>query len=258
MDFVVPIVCIIFGFFVGLISSRFGIGGAIITIPFYRIVFGLSGPAAIATSLPLTIPTALTGALVFHKKKLIRYKTALIAGIFGSVFSVIGAYCTLFVPSDILMITTAFMFFGLAYMISKEKKEREKVTALSLFEKAKASIFIGCVAGFASGFFGIGGGVILVPLLLTIRKLPLKEAIPTSLATMAIYAIPGSIAHYSIGNVHTDLLAFVLIGSIIGANAGAKETLKVPEKELRMMFVWLLVFLGLMLIYNEVFIKSVL
>lgn len=122
-----------------------------------------------------------------------------------------------------------------------------------MFRKATASIFIGCIAGFASGFLGIGGGVILVPLLLAIRHIPLRRAIPTSLATMSIYAIPGALAHYSLGNVNTDLLAFVLMGSIIGAHLGAERTIRMEEKHLKEMFVTFLVFLGIVLLVNELF-----
>lgn len=256
MELALIVIILVFGFIVGLLSSRFGIGGAIVTIPFLRVVLALPGHAAIATALPLTIPTALSGALVFHKKRLIKYKTAITAGVFGSVFSVIGAYATIFFTSDQLMILTSFMFFGLAYIVSQEKKEREKVRPSSLFEKAVYSIFIGCIAGFASGFLGIGGGVILVPLLVIIRKIPLRKAIPTSLATMAIYAIPGAIMHYTLGNVHTDLLTFILLGSIIGAHFSAQRTVKETEEKLQGMFVVLLVFLGGILLVNELFILA--
>jgi len=254
VDVIIAAVCILFGFFVGILASRFGIGGAIITIPFFRIVFGLSGQAAIATALPLTIPTALSGAIVFHRKKLIKYKTAIIAGVFGSVFSVLGAYATMYFSSDALMIMTGLLFYGLAFIMYKEKGKTEKVVPPTLFEKAVVSIFIGCIAGFVSGFFGIGGGVILVPLFVTVRKLPLRTAIPTSLATMAIYAIPGALAHYSLGNVDVGLLAFVMLGSVAGAYFSAKRTVKMGEESLRKMFALLLVALGTALLLNELFI----
>ncbi len=254
MEVLIAAVCILFGFFVGILASRFGIGGAIITIPFFRIIFGLSGQAAIATALPLTIPTALSGALVFHKKKLIKYKTAITAGIFGAGFSVMGAYATMFFSSDALMIMTALLFYILAFIMYNEKGKSEKVAPATLFEKAVASILIGCIAGFVSGFFGIGGGVILVPLLVAVRQIPLRRAIPTSLATMAIYAIPGALAHYSLGNVDVDLLAFVMLGSIAGAYVSAEKTARTGEESLRKMFALLLAVLGTLLLLNELFI----
>ncbi len=251
MDILTIIFVFIFGLIVGAASSRFGIGGAIMTIPFLRIVMGLPGQAAIATALPLTIPTALSGAIVFHKRGLIRYKTAIVAGLVGSVFSVLGAIATTYFTSSQLMIITSFTFFGLAYIISQEKKVSVNIPSARLFEKLFTAMFIGSIAGFSSGFLGIGGGVILVPLLVIIKHLPLRQAIPTSLATMAIYAIPGSITHYMIGNVHTDLLTFLLLGSIMGARISAERTLKTDEKELRKMFSILLMFLGLLLLFNE-------
>jgi len=251
VDIATFLLVFLFGLIVGAISSRFGIGGGILTIPFFRIVMGLPGHAAIATALPLTIPTALSGAVVFHKKKLIKYKTAITAGLVGSVFSVAGAYATTFFTSEQLMTITAFLFFALAYIVLIEKREREKVEAASLFQKFIKSVIIGAIAGFSSGLLGIGGGVIIVPLLIWLRHIPMKKAIPTSLATIAIYAVPGSITHHFLGNVHIDLLAVLLAGSVIGAYLSAKETIKIEEKELKKSFAALLVFLGIMLLANE-------
>jgi len=251
VDVATILLVFLFGLIVGAISSRFGIGGGIITIPFLRIVMGLPGQAAIATALPLTIPTALAGAFVYHKKKLIRYKTALTAGLVGAVFAVAGAYATIFFSSEHLMTIMAFLFFVLAYIILYEPKKREKSSPTNNLEKILSSVLIGAIAGFSSGFLGIGGGVILVPLLVLVRRMPMKEAIPTSLATIAIYAVPGSIVHYMLGNVHVDLLMVLLAGSVIGAYLSAKETIKINEKELKKSFAALLIFLGILLLLNE-------
>ena len=251
MEITTILLVFLFGLIAGAIASRFGIGGGIITIPFFRIVLGLPGQAAIATALPLTIPTALAGAFVYHKQKLIRYRTALTAGLVGAVFAVIGAYATTFFTSEQLMSVMAVLFFLLAYIILYEQRKREKVPPGKLFEKFAISVVIGAIAGFSSGFLGIGGGVILVPLLVLLRGLPMRQAIPTSLATIAIYAVPGSIAHYMLGNVHVDLLAVVLAGSVIGAYLSAKETIKIEEKELKTSFAGLLIFLGILLLLNE-------
>lgn len=258
MDILTILFVFLFGLLVGAASSRFGIGGAIITVPFLRIVMGLPGQAAIATALPLTIPTALSGAIVFHRKGLIRYKTALVAGLVGCVFSVLGAYTTTFFTSEQLMIIAAFTFFGMAYIIAKGTNGEVMLVQSRFLNKALSSIFIGCVAGFASGFLGIGGGVILVPLLISIRGIPIKEAIPTSLATMAIYAIPGAFTHYMLGNVQTDLLVFILLGSIIGAHFSAEKTMKEKESNLKKMFIALLIFLGIVLLLNELMVSGLL
>lgn len=252
MEITTILLVFLFGLIVGAIASRFGIGGGIITIPFLRIALGLPGQAAIATALPLTIPTALSGAFVYHKKKLIRYKTAITAGMVGAVFAVAGAYATTFFSSEHLMTIMAILFFVLAYIILYEPgKSSSKISPSNKFEKVISSVLIGAVAGFSSGFLGIGGGVILVPLLVLIRKMPIKQAIPTSLATIAIYAVPGSIAHYMLGNVHIDLLVVLLSGSVIGAYLSAKETIKIEEKDLKKSFAALLLFLGILLLLNE-------
>jgi len=251
MEPIGALIFVLFGLLVGVTATRFGIGGSIISIPFFRIVFGMSGQAAIATALPITVPTALSGAVVFYRKKLIKIKTTITAGVVGSFFSILGAYFTEYFTSDQLMIIMSLLFFVLAYIVHKAPWRDKKVEVMPLHEKAMYTILIGIVAGFLSGFLGIGGGVILVPMLAAIRHIPLKKAIPTSLAIIAIYAIPGSFAHYMLGNMDTGIVTFVLLGSIVGAHIGAYKTMKERESELGNAFATLLVILGSTLLAYE-------
>lgn len=251
MDILMIILLVLFGFIVGVLASWFGLGGAVITIPFFRIVLGLSGHEAIATALPLTIPTAISGTYAYQKKKLVKYKTAISIGIIGSFFSVFGAYFTIYFSSEALMVMTALLFIILSIVILKQKIVESKPKKFKLFEAAWRAFLIGSVAGLISGFFGIGGGAILVPLLVVVAKLPMKVAIPTSLLAIAIYAIPGSLTHYALGNIQVDVLAFVLVGSVVGAYVGAGWMMKFKESTLRKMFAAFLLLMAASLLVNE-------
>ena len=95
---------------------------------------------------------------------------------------------------------------------------------------------IGLIAGLASGYVGVGGGFIMVPLMLAVLDIPMSLASGTSLIAIMILAIPGVIEQGLLGNI--DYLAgiAIVIGSIPGALVGARLVRVVPERQLRFIF----------------------
>ncbi len=251
MDALFAILSFLIGFLAGTLGGLFGIGGAVFTIPAFRILLGLSGQAAIATALPLTIPSALSGAMHFRKSGLLRHKTILICGISGSAFALFGAYLTMQVAGRELMLGLSALLLLLGIFQYLSRQEKIHAENCSIYEKAGKTLSIGAIAGFVSGFFGVGGGPILVPLLTKIRQIRIKKAIPCSLAIIAIYAIPGSLAHLALGN--TDLFAFFFacFGAALGARLGAKKGTSIPEEKMHVLYSILLLIAGTALIANE-------
>ena len=110
---------------------------------------------------------------------------------------------------------------------------------------------IGLVAGLASGYVGVGGGFIMVPLMLAILDIPMSLASGTSLIAIMILAIPGVIEQGLLGNI--DYLAgiAIVVGSILGALVGARLVRVVPERQLRFIFGGFLLVAAVMLMLNE-------
>lgn len=111
---------------------------------------------------------------------------------------------------------------------------------------------IGLIAGLASGYVGVGGGFIMVPLMLSIIGIPMRKASGTSLIAVMILAIPGVIEQGIIGNINYLAGIAVVIGTIPGAVIGAKLVTKVPERTLRLLFGCFLIVAAIMLVLNEV------
>lgn len=111
---------------------------------------------------------------------------------------------------------------------------------------------IGLVAGLASGYVGVGGGFIMVPLMLSLLNVPMKLASGTSLVAVAILAIPGTIEQGLLGNI--DYIAGIAIacGSIPGAALGARLIKYVPERMLRILFGCFLLVGAVMLVVKEI------
>lgn len=111
---------------------------------------------------------------------------------------------------------------------------------------------IGLIAGLASGYVGVGGGFIMVPLMLSIIGIPMRKASGTSLIAVMILAIPGVIEQGIIGNINYLAGIAIVIGAIPGAVIGAKLVTKVPERTLRLLFGCFLIVAAVMLVLNEV------
>lgn len=111
---------------------------------------------------------------------------------------------------------------------------------------------IGLIAGLASGYVGVGGGFIMVPLMLSIIGIPMRKASGTSLIAVMILAIPGVIEQGIIGNINYLAGVAIVIGTIPGAVIGAKLVTKVPERTLRLLFGCFLIVAAVMLVLNEV------
>ena len=110
---------------------------------------------------------------------------------------------------------------------------------------------IGMFAGLASGYVGVGGGFIMVPMMISLLKITMKHASGTSLIAILILAIPSTITQIALGNV--NLLAGIAMacGSIPGALIGAKLVRYIPERALRLVFGCFLVFASIILVVNE-------
>jgi hypothetical protein len=254
MDWALLAIGFLIGLFSGTMSGAFGIGASSITIVLLRTLLVLPAEVAVATALPLSILSALSGGAVYCQRQMMKYKTAIACGVTGGFFSVFGALATAQVPDEAIM-----LLVGLALVASacitlegiKREKKGEKQAEQNVEEKLGYSMVVGAIAGFFSGFLGIGGGIILVPLLSRLRGMPYREAVPCSLFVMLIYLVPGAITHFGLGHVEVALLAALALGALIGAQFGARAAMNAKRGEVKKWFVRVLIFFGFVLLSNE-------
>ena len=124
--------------------------------------------------------------------------------------------------------------------------------AIKLTPKYVAKVaLIGVVAGFMSGYVGVGGGFIMVPLFVSMLGIPMRLASGTSLTAVCILAIPGVIEQAVLGNIDYMVGVAMMIGSIPGAIVGANLVKRVPERALRLAFALFLLLMAVLLVVNE-------
>lgn len=254
------------GVCVGVLSAMFGIGGGVVMVPVIRIFFDRAASVASASSLFAILPTSLMGMYARRNDKSLYYGYGLILGLGGALCSPVGAYMATHLPGWLAMTTTACLicftsykqFKKLGYFGSKSSGKIAEVhrdplpikDQLSL-EHAKYCLPIGAVAGVLSGFIGVGGGFIIVPLLCRFLGLSIKEGTGTSLVAVCLLAIPGVLSHAYYGNIDYLLGLMFVIGSLPGAQLGARLVRTYSNKRLTLLFAFVLLGAGLLLLVKE-------
>lgn len=125
-------------------------------------------------------------------------------------------------------------------------------TGKSFPKLSRKQLAIGLGAGLASGYVGVGGGFIMVPLMLSLVGISMKQASGTSLIAVMLLAIPGTIEQGLLGNIDYMAGIAVAVGSIPGAVVGARLVRLVPERTLRFIFGGFLIVAAVVLVLNEV------
>lgn len=255
------IASILVGLGVGMLSGLLGIGGGTILVPVFKLGFGLSAIASTATSLFTIIPTSVSGAISHIRNKSCIPKLGVAAGLGGAVTSSLGVWLASISPDWAIMVAAAIIigyssFTMLKKAASMKPAKRAADAAAGATEGAAAApepealppvpsmsakqlaigAAIGLVAGVASGYVGVGGGFIMVPLMTQLLSTPMKLTSGTSLIAVMILAIPGVIEQALLGNVHWVIGIAIACGSIPGAAIGARLVQRVPERTLRFIF----------------------
>lgn len=259
------------GVFVGVMSGLLGVGGGTIMVPIFRLAFGMSPLASTATSLFAIIPTSISGVVAHTRAKTCVPKLGLALGVGGAVMSPMGVWLASVSPGWLVICVAAIVIgFSAFKMFKKAVKcapapRAGRAGGISQDASAKAvpdqpvlsrkqylqGACIGLIAGLASGYVGVGGGFIMVPLMLAVLDIPMSLASGTSLIAIMILAIPGVIEQGLLGNIEYLAGIAIVVGSIPGALVGARLVRVVPERQLRFIFGGFLLVAAVMLMLNE-------
>jgi hypothetical protein len=280
-QFVTALPAVAVGAVSGLLSGMFGIGGGIITTPAIRIMLGYSALVAVGTPLLVIVPTTITGAWSYRRAGLTDVRAGLLIGAFGIPSAILGALATRYVGGTIVLLLTALLILytagdvlwhawrsrGTEASLAPEEGEEPVLAPGTEVVAPEAELptvsgpegaaglptwaLLGVVTGAYSGFLGLGGGFVLVPLLQRWARMPIKCAIGTSLVAISLLAIPGVATHWALGHIDPWLAAALLVGSVPAALVGARVTRASRDRTVRIGFAILLLCVGVWLAVAE-------
>ena len=224
---------VLVGLAAGVLSGLFGVGGGIAMTPGLTALGGLSPIVAVATPLPVILPTAAVGAFTYHRAGEVDMRAAAWISLTGAAASAVGALLTEAVNARLLLVVTAALLGWQSVEILRGRSRPAVVEERTIHAWTLA--LVGVVAGLLSGLLGIGGGIVIVPALAGILGVPLKRALGTSLVAVVVLVIPGTVVHAVLGNIDWAAALFLVIGSVPGARLGATIALGTKERTLRLM-----------------------
>ena len=206
---------VLLGSMVGVLSGFFGIGGGTILVPLL-LVLEYETKVAIGISVVQMVFSSVYGSYLNNKKGSLDISMVIVIGIggfFGALMS--GFIASVFTDSALEMLFLSFTTFALARMFfkTKEYKEEKNLKKIVLF-------MIGVPLGALSMTIGVGGSILLVPILVGFLHVPLKKAISAGLFFVVFSSVAGLISHAMIGDV--DYKSGIIIGfaSLVGVYIG--------------------------------------
>jgi uncharacterized protein len=235
------VVMVVIGTFAGIIGAMVGVGGGIIVSP--ALTFMGFSPAQIAsTSLIPVSFTSLSSTVAYSKQHKIKYGLGIRMASFAIPGAALGAILSSIVPlGQFKLYFAIILFLTGVYLWTRNKigrKEKNSGVRTIKNKRTRDSILsIGCLgAGLISSLFGIGGGIVFVPLMLVILELTMSTAAATSQLSLLITSVVGNLVHISLGHPEYLPAIFLSLGSVIGAQIGANLSKYVSETILIRLF----------------------
>jgi len=248
------------GLAVGVLTGLFGVGGAFMATPLLNVLFGIPYPHAVASSLSFTIGTSASGVRRhlrlgnFESRSIVMLACGAFAGsLLGgkanvSLQGVMGKdHFTLTMHGlfAVLLVAAALIIAWPSPSMSGRKSLLQRLPIGPRIDLPRANLYgvsmpgtvaTGALMGFASGMMGIGGGVLMVPLLVTVLGLSAHKAVGTSLGVIVISSIAGTIFYGLKGDVTLWIVMPLLAGSTIGIQIGAAICERLHQKRLKQYF----------------------
>lgn len=254
---------------IGLSLGLIGGGGSILTVPVLVYLFGVDPVLATAYSLFIVGATSLVGAFPKYKNGEINIKTAVIFGI-PSIISVYAtrAFIVPAIPTEVftigtfvvtkailmMMIFAVLMVFASVSMIKGNNNNQEE-NGEQVFNYPMI-LLEGTIVGVLTGLVGAGGGFLIIPALVIFSKLPMKQAIGTSLLIIAAKSLIGFTGDLGKQTMDWQLLISVTILAIIGIFMGNLLGKKVSANSLKKGFGWFVLVMGIYIIIKELFLNK--
>ncbi|MEX0862375.1 sulfite exporter TauE/SafE family protein [Nitrosopumilus sp.] len=221
------------GFAAGVLGSMIGLGGGVIVVPVLTFL-GFPPTVAASNSLFAALSNATASTISYSKQKRIDYSLGLKLGLLSIPGTVLGAVMSTDVAPDIFKILFGFVLIASSVYIFLRKKfeTKEKIISKQMIVFVIGTSFF---AGIVSSFFGIGGGIIFVPLMVVGMGMAMKKAAPTSQMILLFASLSGVVVHSFLG--HPDLLqsGFLAIGSFVGGLVGARLSVDIKERYLQIL-----------------------
>ncbi len=256
------VILVVLGFVVGSFGTLVGAGGGWLLVPILLLSYHFSPADAVGTSLSLVFLNALSGSIAYLRQRRVdlslgwKFAAATIPGAIG------GAYLTRLLSSYVFSLAFAIVLLVIAVLLfsevtaapSSRADRRQIIDAMGeayvyhvdTWKGVLVSIFV----GFMSSVLGIGGGIVHVPFLIVACSLPVHVATATSHFVLSISAFVGAATFFALGHVNLVTTALMGGGILLGAQVGARISLKTSAVSIRRILAGSLALVGVRMMFH--------
>lgn len=250
--------------FIGLVLGLIGGGGSILTLPVLVYLLGIDAVLATAYSLFVVGTSALVGGIQAYSNGKVDLKTAIIFAVpaFIAVY-LTRAFIVPAIPDIIIDFGTFKLFKGTAIMLlfalimllaafsMLRKKASKEMVNQQLSYNYPLILIEGALVGILTGVVGAGGGFLIIPALVLLAKLPMKQAVGTSLLIIAAKSLIGFIGDVQQYNIDWIFLMLFTSLSVVGIFIGVWLTKFIAGEKLKKGFAWFVLVMALYIIIKE-------
>lgn len=236
------------GFVAAMLGSMIGLGGGIIMVPVMTVA-GFAPTAAVSNSLYGVLAGSISSTVSYSRRVKIDYGLALRLALPGVPGAVLGVVLSAGVKPDIFqMLFAVMMVMAATYLLMRRRIEATHASPRK--HMVFAGMGVSFLAGIASAFFGIGGGLVLVPFMVIGMGMSMKQAVPISMTALIVTASAGVVAHTAMGHPEFLQAGLLIVGCLAGGRAGAALHSRTSEWRLRMAAATFILLAAAKLIYD--------
>jgi uncharacterized protein len=243
---------LLLGALIGLSLGVLGGGGSILTVPIFVYVLGYGAKEAIAMSLAVVGATALFGAAGHWRAGNVNFRVALVFGGVAMVGTYLGARLSVFFSGTaqlalfaVVMLVAAFFMLRDTGPALRAPVERSSTLSLLLI------VLEGLAVGVVTGLVGVGGGFLIVPVLVLLGGLPMKQAVGTSLLVIALKSAAGFYGYLGQVEVPWAFMTLFSAVAIVGILGGTYLVRFVSQQALKRTFAVFLLVMGGFILYQN-------
>ncbi|MEW6043921.1 MAG: sulfite exporter TauE/SafE family protein [Thermoproteota archaeon] len=221
------------GFVAGIVGSIIGLGGGIIVVPTLTFL-GIHPALASSSSLFAAFSNSIASTTSYAKQRRIDYKIGLRLGLMSIPGTILGALLTAGVtPATFKILFGVVLVASCLYLFLKRNMVQKEISIST--QTIAVSAAISFFAGILSSFFGIGGGIIFVPLMIIGLGLLVKNATATSQLILLFSSASGLLAHMFLGHADYTFALLLSVGAFFGGFVGARLSVEIKENSIRIM-----------------------
>lgn len=220
----------------GILAGFLGIGGGVLLVPLL-VTLGFAPIQAAATSSLAILLTSLTGSLQNWRMGYLEPRRVILLGVPALVTALFGTQVAARLPAHLLLLAFGLLLLSNLYLVGLKKRVVGlQARSTKQFNPMMARLLSGSLTGFMAGLFGVGGGVILVPLQILLLNEPIKTAVRTSLGVIVITALSACVGHALNNNVDWSAGLLLGTGGLIGVQLSTRFLPKLADQTVSVLF----------------------